>query len=147
MKFEIFQFTDFNIDSINNLAIEAQSEGYGFVRRTIDEWNSGINKFSKQGEILFGIFIANSCIGIGGLNVDPYINDPSIGRIRHVFISQKYRRKGLATQLLNRIIRLASENFKLLRLYTENPSASSFYESIGFIEKKAEKVTHILRDF
>ena len=147
MRFEINQITESNLDFINPLAIEAQSEGYGFVQRTIDEWKSGINNFSKKGEILFGIFTSNSCIGIGGLNVDPYINDPSIGRIRHIFISQKYRRKGLATLLLNRIIHLASDHFKLLRLYANNPSASLFYESNGFTESKAEKVTHILKDF
>ena len=147
MKFEIIQITDFNVDSLDSLAREAHFEGYGFVQRTIDEWKNGINNFSKKGENLFGIFIENSCIGIGGLNVDPYIYDPNIGRIRHVYISQKYRRKGLATLLLNRIIHLASEHFKLLRLYTENPNASSFYESIGFIEIKANKVTHILKDF
>lgn len=147
MKFEIIQINDTNLESINFLAIEAQAEDYSFVQRTIDEWKSGINTFSKRGEILFGIFVSNSCIGIGGLNVDPYINDPSIGRIRHVFISKKYRDKGLATRLLNRIICLASEHFKLLRLYTENPIAASFYESIGFREIKAEKATHVLRDF
>ena len=81
------------------------------------------------------------------MNVDPYIKEPSIGRIRHIFISQKYRRKGLATRLLNRIIHLASNHFKLLRLYTNNPAASLFYEANGFTESKAEKVTHILRDF
>jgi len=147
MKFKINQITEFNLDFINPLANEAQFEGYGFVQRTIDEWKSGINTFSKDGEILFGIFISNSCIGIGGLNVDPYIDDPSIGRIRHIYISQNYRRKGLATLLLNKIIRLASEHFKLLRLYTENPAASSFYESIGFLGINADKVTHVLRDF
>ena len=131
MKFKINQITEFNLDFINPLANEAQFEGYGFVQRTIDEWKSGINTFSKDGEILFGIFISNSCIGIGGLNVDPYIDDPSIGR----------------TLLLNKIIRLASEHFKLLRLYTENPAASSFYESIGFLGINADKVTHVLRDF
>jgi GNAT superfamily N-acetyltransferase len=147
MKSKIKQITERNLDFINPLAIEAQSEGYGFVQRTIDEWNSGINTFSKRGEILFGIFILNSCMGIGGLNVDPYIDDPSIGRIRHLYISRSYRRKGLATQLLNKIILLASKHFNLLRLYTENPSASLFYESIGFTEYRAKKVTHILRYF
>jgi len=147
MKFEILQITDFNLNSITYLAIEAQSEGYGFVQRTIDEWKNNINNFSKEGEILFGIFVSSSCIGIGGLNVDPYIDDPSIGRIRHVFISQKYRRKGLATQLLNKIIHSASKHFKVLRLYTVNPIASLFYESIGFIRSNGEKMTHILVDF
>ena len=143
---EIRKIKDSSIGLLEILADEANSEGYRFVQRTIDEWRNYINKFSKKGEILFGIFISDLCVGIGGLNVDPFINDPNIGRIRHVYISQKYRRKGLATLLLRKIIQIAAMHFELLRLYTENPNASSFYESLGFIESKAEKKTHILKD-
>ena len=143
---EIRKIKDSSIGLLEILANEANSEGYRFVQRTIDEWRNYINKFSKKGEILFGIFISDLCVGIGGLNVDPFINDPNIGRIRHVYISQKYRRKGLATLLLRKIIQIAAMHFELLRLYTENPNASSFYESLGFIESKAEKKTHILKD-
>lgn len=144
---EIKQIKDSSIDLFELLANEANSEGYRFVQRTIDEWKNGINDFSKKGEILFGIFVSDLCIGVGGLNVDPYIDDPNIGRIRHVFISLKYRRKSLATLLLRKIIQIGAKHFELLRLYTENPNASSFYESLGFIESKAEKETHIFKDF
>ena len=143
---EIKKIKDSSIGLLEILANEANSEGYRFVQRTIDEWRNCINTFSKKGEILFGIFISDLCVGIGGLNVDPFINNPNIGRIRHVYISPKYRRKGLATLLLRKIIQIAVKHFELLRLYTENPNASSFYESLGFIESKAEKETHILKD-
>ena len=105
-----------------------------------------MNDFSKEGEILLGIFISNLCIGIGGLNVDPYIEDPIIGRIRHVYISQKHRRKGLATLLLKKIIRMAAKDFKILHLYTNIPNASSLYESLGFVPSSGIKVTHILKE-
>ena len=84
MIFEINQITENNLDLIYPLATEAQTEGYRFVKRAIDEWKNGINAFSKKGEILFGVFLSSVCVGIGGLNVDPYIDDPNIGRIRHV---------------------------------------------------------------
>jgi hypothetical protein len=84
MEFEIKQITEINLGSLFYLAIEAQIEGYGFVKKTIDEWKSNFNTFSKKDEFLFGLFINDLCIGIGGLNVDPYINDPKIGRIRNV---------------------------------------------------------------
>jgi GNAT superfamily N-acetyltransferase len=145
MKVEIKQITDSSFGLLKNLAIEAYSEGYSFVRRAIDDWKSGINDFSKEGEILLGIFLSNSCIGIGGLNIDPYIEDPGIGRVRHVYISQKHRRKGFATVLLRRIINMAVENFEMLRLYTDIPNAGSFYESLGFIQSSGIKVTHILK--
>ena len=143
-KMEIRKFDDSNIELLDDLATEARSEGYNFVQRTIEEWKSGVNRFSKNGEFLFGIFISDLCVGVGGLNVDPYIDDPNIGRIRHVYISQKYRQKGLVTLLLRKIILIAAKHFNLLRLYTQNPVASSFYESLGFFRLKAEKVSHIL---
>ena len=104
-----------------------------------------MNDFSKYGEILFGIFISDMCIGIGGLNIDPFVNNSKIGRIRHVYISQKYRRKGYASLLMRKIIKFAAKHFKLLRLYTENPIASSFYKSLGFIQSNSIKVTHVLQ--
>ena len=146
MEVEIKQINTLTIGLIENLAVEAHSEGYNFVQRAIYEWKSGMNDFSKEGEILLGIFISNLCIGIGGLNVDPYIEDPIIGRIRHVYISQKHRRKGLATLLLKKIIRMAAKDFKMLRLYTDIPNASSLYESLGFVPSSGIKVTHILKD-
>ncbi|MFX0022598.1 MAG: GNAT family N-acetyltransferase [Candidatus Hermodarchaeota archaeon] len=135
-----------NLDLIENLATEAHFEGFEFVKRTIFEWKSGLNDFSKQGEILFGICISDLCIGLGGLNVDPYINNPNIGRVRHVYISPKYRRKGLGILLLNKIIHNSANHFELLRLYTNNLIASTFYESLGFKQSFSLKVTHILKN-
>jgi ribosomal protein S18 acetylase RimI-like enzyme len=134
MKVEIRQIIASNIGLLDKLAIEAQSEGFNFLQRVIDEWKNQTNEFSKKGEVLLGIFISELCIGIGGLNVDPYIEDPSIGRIRHVYIAQKHRRRGFATQLLRKIIKMAVMQFELLRLYTDIPNASSLYESLGFFK-------------
>jgi N-acetylglutamate synthase-like GNAT family acetyltransferase len=147
MELVIKQIKASDLDLLENLAIEAQSEGFNFVQRTIDEWKSGLNDFTKKGEILFGIFISDLCIGLGGLNLDPYIDDPRIGRVRHVFVSPKYRRKGLGTKLLKKIIYNSAKHFEILRLYTDNPIASSFYNSLGFKQTDGIKVTHILKDF
>jgi GNAT superfamily N-acetyltransferase len=145
MELEIKKIKSSDLSFLRDLAVEAQSEGYNFVQRAIDEWKCNINDFSKKGEVLFGIFISNLCIGIGGLNVDSYIENPSVGRIRHVYISQKHRRKGFATLLLRKIITSARNHFEILRIYTANPSTSPFYESLGFVESKGVKVTHILK--
>jgi ribosomal protein S18 acetylase RimI-like enzyme len=143
---EIKQILDSNIESVEPLALEAKSEGFNFVQRTIDEWRGSSNKFSKKGEIMYGIFVSDLCVGIGGLNIDPYLHDPNIGRIRHLYISRKHRREGLASLLLNKLIKSAVCNFESLRLSTNNPIASSFYESRGFKSSKGLKVTHILKD-
>ena len=141
---EIIRINDSNIKLLEGLAFEAQSEGYNFVKRTIDEWKNGVNKFSKQGENLLGIFISNICIGIGGLNVDPYIDDPRTGRIRHLYISQQHRNQGFAKLLMKKIMKIAINHFDKLRLLTTNSMAASLYESFGFVKTTfGEKVSHI----
>ena len=126
------------------MAAEAKNEGYPFVQKTIDEWNQKINCFSMSGEILLGVFIGEKCIGIGGLNVDPYDNDPSIGRGHHLYISKRYRRQGIAKDLSNRIIRVAQEFFTILRGSTNNPVAAKFYETMGAKKSDKLKQTHAL---
>lgn len=143
MNLTFFQITNQNIHLLKPLAKEADLEGHNFVQRTILEWESGRNDFSKKGEILFGIFDFALCVGIGGLNIDPYVNDSSLGRVRHLYISKKYRRMGLATQLIEKIIEVAKKHFTKLRLYTNNPSAALFYESLGFVKSNGIKETHL----
>ena len=143
MKIQFKELDSSSISRIQDLANEAYSKGFGFVQRAIDEWNSGVNRFSKLGEIFYGLFFADECIGIGGLSVDPYVNNSQIGRIRHVYISQSHRRKGFASKLLKKLINFGSTNFKTIRLYTDNPDACSFYESIGFTQFLGIRVSHI----
>jgi ribosomal protein S18 acetylase RimI-like enzyme len=145
MEIVIKEIKASELDLLENLAIEIQSEGFNFVQRTIFEWENGINNFKKKGEILFGIFTSDLCIGLGGLNVDPFIVNPHVGRVRHVYISQKYRRNGLGSLLLKKIINNSTKHFKLLRLYADNQIASSFYKSLGFKQSIGIKVTHTLK--
>ncbi len=144
-SYQILEINNFNILLLLGLAEEADAGGYLFVQKTITEWNDGTNNFSKPGEKLWGIFIADECIGIGGLNQDPYVNDKTIGRVRHLYISKKYRGLGLSKLLMQLIVNKAKENFTTLRLSTQNPVADSLYESLGFTKTTGEKVTHIMK--
>ncbi len=142
--YKAIQITDENISSLDKLDLEATAEGYYSVRKTIDEWVSGVNDFSKQGEKFWGIFVLGECVAIGGLNIDQYVDDKNIGRVRHIYVSQKYRRQGLAKLLVNMIIQEARKNFTTLRLFTSNPIAALAYESMGFKKSNEYKATHIL---
>ena len=97
-----------------------------------EEWANGTNRFNRENEILFGIKSANRLIAIGGLNIDPYIADPSIGRVRHVYVSKEFRGFGVGQKLVSKIIAHAKHRFRVLRLRTHNPSAARFYARMGF---------------
>ena len=140
----LVEINDTNISSLQILANEADIEGYPFVQKTITEWKNGTNAFSKPGEKLWGLFVDDTCVGIGGLNQDPYVRDALVGRVRHVYISRKYRGRGLSKVLLGLIVAEARKSYTKLRLSTSNPIAASLYESAGFAKAEGQKVTHIM---
>jgi GNAT superfamily N-acetyltransferase len=143
-EFSVIQFTASNYLSIGSLVDESKREGYLFVQRTIEDWDSGANRFSETAEGLWGLVSGIELIGIGGLNRDPYVEDAHAGRVRHLYIRQAYRRKGCASMLMNTIIDQARLNFRVLRLFTANPAAAVFYEQLGFERVHGYKVSHLL---
>ena len=144
LNYSLIEINDSNISSLQKLSAEALGDNYSFVKRTIDEWESGINTFSKHGERLWGIFINDECVAIGGLNQDPYIEDVTVGRVRHVYVAKNYRGNALSKVIMKLILDEAKKNFRVLRLSTSNPVASSLYESMGFTKATGYKVTHIV---
>ncbi len=147
MEYKLKKITSIKIDFIKDLVDEAEKEGFHFVSRTLYEWNSGINNFSKPGEFFYGIFFKDKCVGIGGLNIDPYTDNPNLGRVRHLYISKKHRCKGLAKLLLKEIIKTGKGKFNQIRLYTNNPVAANLYENFGFIKSSKENESHIIKCF
>ena len=147
-QIKIIEMNDDLINSLKELASEATKNGDNFVQRTIDEWESGENTFSKPGEKLWSIYVDNNIVALGGLNKDPYIDNDEIGRVRHVYVSENYRGQGLSKILLKLIIDEAKKHFKTLRLSTKNPIAASLYESMGFEKTDGDdhKATHIIRN-
>ena len=142
--FQLIEFTDANFYMVHNLADESKREGFDFIKRTIDDWQSRTNDFSQPGEKLWGLVAGTELIGIGGLNRDPYTKDLNAGRVRHLYIRQTYRRMGYATLIMNAIISQAKRQFTMLRLFTDNPAASEFYEKLGFQITTGDKVSHVL---
>ena len=141
---ELIEFTDLNFFLVHSLLNESKINRYDFIQRTIDDWSSGVNKFSKPGEKLWGLVLATDLIAIGGINRDPYVEDINIGRVRHLYVQEAHRRKGYATLLMNTIIHEGRQHFTVLRLFTDNPAASKFYGTLGFQKINGPKVSHIL---
>lgn len=118
---------------IENLTEPAHREGYRFMRRLIDEFESGANTFTHPGEALFEIRILGKLVGIAGLNVDPYAADGAVGRVRRMYVHPDHRNHGIGTTLIETIEKHARGSFDLLRLRTDSAAASRFYAGLGFI--------------
>jgi predicted GNAT family acetyltransferase len=105
------------------------------------EWADGSNRFDQAGERLLGLFEGATLVAVGGLSRDPYAGDPSIGRIRHIYVRPRWRRTGLATQLIGELMR-GGPAFVRLRLRTRNPAARRLYEGLGFRPVEEQDATH-----
>jgi GNAT superfamily N-acetyltransferase len=128
--------------TLDDVERESVRAGFSMVARLRDGWESGSNRFAEDGEILLGAFRAGKLIGTAGLNRDPYLGDPSVGRIRHVYVLESERRRGIARTLVQRVVAHAVGRFRVVRLSTGH--ASRFYDSLGFTRLDGEHVTHVM---
>lgn len=119
-------------DRLGPLVAESERAGVRFVRRLADEWTSGRNRFDRQGEGLFAAVVGGRMIGVCGLNVDPYVGAPTVGRVRHLYVLSAYRKVGVGERLVREVVAAARGPFGVLRLRTQNPAAARLYERLGF---------------
>jgi GNAT superfamily N-acetyltransferase len=129
---------------LDALLAESEQAGSPIVRRLVDEWASGANRFDRSGEALFAARIDGRLVGVCGLNVDPYSAEPRLGRVRHLYVLSAYRRHGIGRQLVARVVATAQGRFDRLRLSTGNPVAARFYERTGFRSDEAAHCTHVM---
>jgi GNAT superfamily N-acetyltransferase len=132
------------IAGLDELQAEARAEGYNFIERLVNEWQSGINRFDAPGEMLCGHLENGLLVAAGGLNRDPFAGRAEIGRIRRVYVRPAWRGKGIGAALMGALIKEARQNFVCVRLRAENPSAARLYEQLGFEPIADANATHIL---
>jgi GNAT superfamily N-acetyltransferase len=128
----IERLQDVPSDGLGALVAESEEVGLRFVRRLLDEWASGANRFAQPGEALFAARVGGRLVGVCGLNIDPYADDARIGRVRHLYVLSAFRRRGVGRHLVAQVIETARGRFDRLRLRTENAGAARFYEALGF---------------
>jgi len=131
--------------AIAPLEADAKAEGYDFVDTLVDQWTSGENHFDRPGEVLLGCFDGHELIGVGGLNVDPFAGDDSLGRIRKVYLRPRWRNQGIGRSLVEALVEEARKSFEHVCLRAENADAARLYERLGFVSIIDPNATHILR--
>ncbi len=143
---KIIQLTAQNYDAqkISPLLKKSQSEGYNLVLRLTENWASGANQFDKPGEALYAAEHEGRFLGVGGRSVDPYLDDPAIVRVRHVYILPEWRNFGIGSALMKKILAVPPGLFKKMTLRTLNPVARKFYERLGFDAVDDGPVTHLI---
>jgi GNAT superfamily N-acetyltransferase len=142
---EVIQLTGSSLDYLEPLVQESLGQGLGFVERLVDEYASGANRFDRPGEALFGVCADRLLVAVGGLNRDPYLKDGETGRVRHVYVRTAWRRQGVGSLLVRRIVEEARPHYRRLTLRTLKPAAARFYRALGFrTEPPVPHATHYL---
>lgn len=131
------------LHELQPLREEATAQGFEFVGRLLDEYANRRNRFDKAGEALFIVRNGETLAGIGGLNIDPYAGDSTVGRVRHVYVPAAQRRRGAGRALLMAIMSAAFESFAELRLRTNTAEGALFYQSLGFSPAVINSATHV----
>jgi aspartate racemase len=127
------------------LVAESEQAGLRFVRRLVEEWASGANRFDGPGEALLGAWIDGQLVGVCGLNVDPFATGARVGRVRHLYVLSSARGGGVGRSLTAEVIRAARGPFDTLRLRTGNATAARLYEALGFRRVDgAADCTHVM---
>ncbi|KLV14754.1 GNAT family acetyltransferase [Niallia circulans] len=132
-KFEVKYINNLLNFDLVSLVKQSKEDGFCFVERLLNEYQNGNNTFNHLGEGLFGVFNEEGLlVAIGGLNKDPFSGAQNIGRLRRFYVYKEYRRNGIGSLLVKRIIEEAKRHYKILVLYTDTEQADRFYSSIGF---------------
>lgn len=132
------------VPAIDVLRMAAREEGYDFLDRLVEDWLSGENRFDGPGEVFCGCFDDGVLVAVGGLNRDPFLTDPEVGRIRRVYVRHAWRNRGVGETLVRWLLDGARTNFRSVRLRAENAGAARLYERIGFSPIDEVNATHIL---
>jgi GNAT superfamily N-acetyltransferase len=119
-------------DCLAELVAESEAGGFRFLRRLVEDWVAGRNKFDGPDEVFFAALHGSRIIGVCGLNADPYVAEPGVGRIRRLYVQADYRRSGVGRQLMQAVVTAARGRFRLLRVRTGDEMAARFYEALGF---------------
>ena len=79
-------------------------------------------------------------VGVCGLDVDPYANDPSVGRVRRLYVVADARRRGTGRGLVASVISEARRSFRKVTVRTDE---DLFFRAVGFERVEGvEAVTH-----
>lgn len=120
------------LDRFAEMLAESEAAGYRFLRRVADEWDRGVNRFSRPGEALLVAESGGRWVGICGVGIDPYLDDPRVGRVRNVYVLADRRGSGIGRRLVGEAVARARGRFDRLRLRAEEMGPARLYESLGF---------------
>jgi GNAT superfamily N-acetyltransferase len=145
MAIEVKKISDLKEVDVTKLIQESEKEGYRFVSRLASEYEDGTNRFSEQGEALYGVWEDHELVAIGGLNRNITGPGEQSARLHRFYTLPEHRRKGIGSELCKAISEDAKGQFKEITTKTESAKADAFYRANGFaFEERSPDTTHVM---
>ncbi len=129
-------------EGFDALQAEARAAGFGMLDRLARDWESGADRYAREGEALMAARIDGALAGIGGLTHDPVLADAL--RMRRFYVGARFRRLGVARRLAEALLALPRGNRTLIVVNAGTPDASAFWEALGFVRDNGGSHTHVL---
>ena len=122
-----------------------KKKGIDFVSRLASEYEDGTNRFSEQGEALYGAWEDEELVAIGGLNRNTTTLRKISKTISFLYFTRSSSEKELEVNLFKAISENAKGKFKEITTKTESAKADAFYRANGFVfEERSPDTTHVL---
>jgi GNAT superfamily N-acetyltransferase len=126
------------------LRAEAPSAGFRFIEKLVNEWDERQSLRSARRDF-GGRFSNGQLVAVGGLNIDPYTEDITVARLRHIYVLKNVRRRGVASNVARYLLDAARTSFDSVRLFTDTAEAATFSDALGFAPAKSTHATHAIR--
>lgn len=130
-------------DDVVLLADEAEREGYEHIRRLVDEWKTGRNRFARRGEQLLVAIDGNDVVAVGGLTTEFCRKDWL--RMRRYYVLPAYRGRGIGRMIAARLLDHARTFTDTVTVHAGSANASLFWEAMRFQPMQCGTYTHIYR--
>ncbi|MEM7659853.1 MAG: GNAT family N-acetyltransferase, partial [Bacteroidota bacterium] len=124
------QLFSLDISGFQELLLQSEAEGFRFLRRLLQEWETEVNRFQLEGEGLFGWVVEQKLVATLGIN--QVIHAPQKARLRRMYLHPAYRRTGIGSQMVQEVALRYQSQYELLELFTDTSQGAAFYESLGF---------------
>ena len=130
---------------ILGLAAAAAEEGVHNVRRLIESWDNGTQRFDQDGAALFAAVDGAALTGIGGVKPETSADEFAM-RMHRFYVHPAYRRRGLGKRIAGEVMAHALSHATLLTCNARaSDAAAPFWEALGFAKADASSYTHIFR--
>lgn len=132
---------------LGNLVRQSEEEGFNFIRRLKNEWDTSTNRFDGFGEFLLAAYSEEKTIGVCGVNVDPYSSKQGVARLRHLYVAPANRSNCVGSDLVKHCLGNLPSSFNIIRLRVPNAETGRFYERLGFELVDDATATHVFSNF